>query len=131
MQCIFFVNSELDNVGNIYRSGGGNNFSHSGDGWISTPCKITVPDGFYIISLTSLVYGINDAPFDFVILGIDNSDKFESQCTFNLTANNNVFYPRCTHTFFAQLSAGTYNFAAWSQYARQFNDVEIVALRIK
>lgn len=125
------LNSEINVIGNSYWSGGGKSFSHNGGGWVNTSYGVTIPTGTYIITVTAAVCTTNNTLYDFVTLGVSGMDAYENQCSFNLTANNNNFYVRCTHTFFAQLSAGTYNFAAWSQYARQFNDVEIAALRIK
>lgn len=126
------LNSELNVIGTSYWSGGGNSFSHNGGSkWQNTSYGVTIPAGTYIITLTASVCTVNDTLYDFVTLGMTGCNAYESSCSFNLTANNNNFYPRCTHTFFTTLGAGTYYFTAWSTYARNFQEVEIAALRIK
>lgn len=125
------LNDKINIIGTSYWSGGGKSFSHSGGGWVNTSYGVTIPTGTYIITVTAAVRTTNNTLYDFVTLGVSGVNAYECQCSFNLTANNNNFYPRCTHTFFMALNAGTYYLAAWSQYARQFNEAEITALRIK
>lgn len=126
------LNDKINVIGTSYWSGGGNSFSHNGGSkWQNTSYGVTIPTGTYIITLTAAVCTTNNTLYDFVTLGMTGCNAYESSCSFNLTANNNNFYPRCTHTFFMTLGAGTYYFTAWSTYARKFQEVEIAALRIK
>ena len=125
------INNRLGCIGTLYWSGGDNDFWHSGGGWIDTQYGITIPSGVYIITVTALVSTRNSTLWDMVSIGVNNMNCYENQCTFNLIANNNDFYARCTHTFFTDLEAGTYQFSAWSQIARQLKQIEIAAMRIK
>ena len=125
------INNRLGCIGTLYWSGSDNDFWHSGGGWIDTQYGITIPSGVYIITVTALVSTRNSTLWDMVSIGVNNMNCYENQCTFNLIANNNDFYARCTHTFFTDLEAGTYQFSAWSQIARQLKQIEIAAMRIK
>ena len=125
------LNDKINVIGISYWSGGGKSFFHNGGGWVNTSYGVTIPTGTYIFIVTASVCTTNNTLYDFVTLGVSGMNSYENQCSFNLTANNNNFYVRCTHSFFIDVSAGTYNFAAWTQHARQFNDVEIAALRIR
>lgn len=125
------LNDTIKPIGTSYWSGGGRSFYHNGNGWKDTSIGINIPDGTYMFSITMSPCTTNNLYWDYASIGVKNIGSYESQCSFNLMANNNNFYPRCSHLFFSFVNAGTYYVSIWSQAARQINEIEIAALRIK
>ena len=123
------INNNLNYIGTQY-FGKTASYSYSNaNNWVNNVAKVTLPKGTYIFSITAKPQALGQN-LDVFTLGVTGVSLWEAQNT-SLIYFGSGFYPTCTHTFVASVSAGTYGVAIWSSHNRKVNEVEIEATRVK